>query len=93
MSGVGPQPGDDQHAETISAGKVLASADTTTVDDASNLTPRQLARREGISPEARAATDRLPRWLQRLLGSPVQPAIITDRSGESRPGVWVRWRK
>ena len=30
---------------------------------------------------------RLPRWLQRLLGAPVQPGLITDRSGESRPGI------
>ena len=30
---------------------------------------------------------RLPQWLQRLLGSPVQPGLITDRSGESRPGI------
>ena len=36
---------------------------------------------------------RLPHWLQRLLGSPVQPGIITDRSGESRLGLWVRWKR
>jgi len=34
---------------------------------------------------------KLPRWLQRLLRSEVQPTVITDKGGTSRPGI--RWGK
>ena len=89
MPTLGPQPGDDITPEEFKRCKCGRNLEYYTEDLSGECWPCFEARKAAEDEPGFFAL--LKAAFKKLARSPVQPGIITDRSGESRPGV--KWSK